>query len=95
MGDLARGVPHAEAALTNLFNAYGALFVRRLNSFHIELDDAREIAQDLWIEIARAAVRYRPDRGPVRFFLLGFLRTARLRYFRRAARIAGGRQHQR
>lgn len=80
MAQMAASGPDAEGALVSLFTVYGALFVDRLKYYGLNPDEAPEIAQDLWMEVARGAHRYRAD-APVRSFLLGFLKTAKLRYF--------------
>lgn len=80
MAQMAGGGPEADAGLTSLFMVYGALFESRLLYYGVGPAEAPEIAQDLWMEVARAAHRYRAD-APVRAFLLGFLKTAKLRYY--------------
>jgi DNA-directed RNA polymerase specialized sigma24 family protein len=80
MEQLAGGGREARDALACLFRAYNPLFVKRLRLFGLAEEDAQETAQDLWMEVARAAPRYERQ-APVRFFLLGFLKTAKLRHF--------------
>lgn len=80
MAQIAAGGADADQALTSLFLVYGRLFVERLHHYGLDPGEAPEVAQDLWMEVARAAHRYRAD-APVRSFLLGFLKTAKLRYF--------------
>lgn len=70
----------ADAALTALVMVYGPLFVARLHFYGLPVEDAQDAAQELWMEIARAAPRFRGE-SPVRSFLLGFLKTAKTRYF--------------
>ncbi len=86
MAQIADGGPAADKALTSLFLAYNRLFVERLHYYRLDPAEAVEVAQDLWMEVARAAPRYRSD-APVRSFLLGCLKTARLRYFSDRARL--------
>jgi len=79
MRELAARGPSAEAAWDALFRAYGQLFVKRLAwKFHPDTEKARDVAQELWIEIARSAHRW-PENVPVRIWLRGFLRIAWLR----------------
>lgn len=80
MEQLAVGGREARDALSNLFRAYNPLFVKRLRLFGLADEDAQETAQELWLEVARAAPRYE-GQAPVRLFLLGFLKTAKLRHF--------------
>jgi RNA polymerase sigma factor (sigma-70 family) len=80
MAQMAAGGPPADEALAALFVAYGPLFVARLRFYGLDIDEAQDVAQDLWMEVARAAPRYRAE-APVRSFLLGFLKTAKTRYF--------------
>ena len=80
MAQMASGGAAADEALTCLFTVYEALFVDRLRFFGLDDDEAQDVAQDLWMEVARAAPRYRSE-APVRSFLLGFLKTAKTRYF--------------
>lgn len=77
---MAAGGPGANLALTSLFKAYNSLFVSRLNYFGLSVAQAQDTAQDLWMEVARAAPRYEPG-VPVRLFLRGFLTMARRRHF--------------
>jgi len=80
MAQMAAGGPAADEALSSLFMVYGPLFVARLHHYGLDPQEAQDVAQDLWMEVARAAPRYRAD-APVRSFLLGFLKTAKTRYF--------------
>lgn len=80
MAQIAAGGTGADAGLSSLFEAYGRLFVARLHYYGLAIEEAQDAAQDLWMEVYRAAARY--DAGtPVRLFLLGFLKIARRRYF--------------
>lgn len=80
MVQVAGGGAAADAGLSSLFMAYGRLFVTRLHYYGLAVEEAQDVAQDLWMEVCRAAARY--DAGkPVRLFLLGFLKMARKRYF--------------
>lgn len=80
MEQLAAGGAAAREALACLFRSYQALFVKRLGFLGLPEAEAEEVAQDLWMEVARASPRY--ERGaPVRFFLKGFLINAQRRYF--------------
>ncbi len=80
----ARG-PRAEAAWSALFAVYGRLFVKRLMLFGLDPEEAQDAAQELWVEISRAAPRWRGEQ-PVRVYLLGFLKLARVQHFRRRGR---------
>jgi DNA-directed RNA polymerase specialized sigma24 family protein len=80
MARLAAGGPAAEAGFTALFEVYGRLFVTRLHHYGLPLDDAQDTAQEVWMDVSRAAPRYQAD-TPVRLYLLGFLKLARTRYF--------------
>jgi len=79
MNELAVGGPGGRNALTRLFKVYGKLFERRLHRMGMR-QQAEDIAQGLWLEISRAAPRYRGEM-PVRVFLLGFLKMACRRFF--------------
>ncbi len=83
---MGHGGEPAQLAFDQLFLTYCKLFVRRLSKFGLLPQVAEEVAQDLWMEIAKAAPRYRPEQ-PVRFFLLGFLRMARRRHFQNLDRL--------
>jgi len=80
MAWMAAGGPEAIEGQTLLYKAYGGLFVERLVYYGLGAHEAQDVAQDLWIEVARAAPRYRGD-APVRSFLVGFLKVARVKYF--------------
>jgi RNA polymerase sigma factor (sigma-70 family) len=80
MAQIAAGGPAADEGLSSLFMAYGRLFVARLHYYGLAIEEAQDVAQDLWMEVCRAATRYEPG-TPVRLFLLGFLKIARKRYF--------------
>ncbi len=80
MQGLKDGGPAAEAAFTSLYTVYGKLFVKRLVRFGLPPAQAHEVAHDLWLEVMRAAPKWRGE-TPVRIYLLGFLRFARLRWF--------------
>jgi len=80
MQQVAAGGPTAEAGFAALYRAYAALFITRLRYWGFDVDDAMDAAHDLWIELSRAAPRW-PRDVPVRFYLLGFLKMARKRFF--------------
>ena len=81
MAQMATGQPaDAKAAHAQLFMAYNSLFITRLNYHGLSVAEAQDTAQDLWMEIARAAPRYEPG-APVRLYLRGFLGMARRRHF--------------
>jgi DNA-directed RNA polymerase specialized sigma24 family protein len=79
MRALGAGGPEAEAAFTSLHAVYGKLFVRRLRRLGLEPDDAQDAAQEVWLDVIRAAPKWRGD-VPVRVYLRGFLRIAQLRW---------------
>jgi RNA polymerase sigma-70 factor, ECF subfamily len=80
MAELASGGPAADAALSSLFWAYQKLFVRHLIRMRMNEAEAEDQAQELWLEIVRAAPRYRPDVA-VRYYFRGFLGTVLTRHF--------------
>jgi DNA-directed RNA polymerase specialized sigma24 family protein len=80
MAQMAAGGAAADAGLSSLFMVYGGLFVTRLHYYGLSIQEAQEVAQDLWLEVSRAAGRY-DGSVPVRLFLLGFLKIARKRYW--------------
>jgi RNA polymerase sigma-70 factor, ECF subfamily len=80
MRALATGGSVAEAAFSSLHAVYGKLFVRRLCRLGLGPDDAQDIAQEVWLDVMRAAPKWRGD-VPVRVYLRGFLRIAQLRWF--------------
>lgn len=84
MRQLAAGGPDAEPALAALFTAYGKLFVKKLAFNGVAIDQAAELAQDLWMEVLRAAPRWRGE-APVRHFLNRLLRDSWARHFKQRA----------
>lgn len=80
MAQLAGGGAQAGAALDALVLVYGALFVKRLCFFGLSIEDAQDVAQDLWMKVARVAPSYRGE-APVRSFLHGVLKQAKLNHY--------------
>lgn len=81
MAQMAAGQPDdANAAHGRLFMAYNGLFITRLNYWGLSVAQAQDTAQEVWMDIARAAPRYEPG-APVRLYLRGFLEMARRRHF--------------
>jgi RNA polymerase sigma factor (sigma-70 family) len=86
MRQLAAGDPDAESAWASLFTAYGRLFVKRLAFNGVAIDQVQELAQDLWMEVLRAAPRWRGE-APVRHFLYVLLRDSSARHFKQRERL--------
>lgn len=80
MARLAGGGPEAGAALDSLVLAYGPLFVARLRYFGLSIEDAQDLAQELWMKVARVAPGYRGE-APVRSFLRGIVEQAKLNHY--------------
>ncbi|MBI5719224.1 MAG: hypothetical protein HZC37_16275 [Burkholderiales bacterium] len=86
MDAIAAGGALAEPAWLALFEAYGDLFVRRLEFWSLPPARAEEETQELWLDIARGAVRYE-RKGPVRSFLRQVLWHKATHYFDRERKV--------
>jgi DNA-directed RNA polymerase specialized sigma24 family protein len=81
MAEIAARGPKGQSAWEALVEAYGTLFVRRLEYWGLPPERAEEEAQELWLDIARGAVRHE-GRGPVRSFLRQVLWHKATHYYR-------------
>jgi len=81
MDAIAAGGEPAERAWLALFDAYRDLFERRLEWWGLPRARAEEETQELWLDIARGAIRYE-RRGPVRSFLRQVLWHKATHFFR-------------
>jgi len=81
MDAIAAGGAPAELAWLDLFEAYRDLFERRLEWWGLPSARAEEETQELWLDIARGAIRHE-RRGPVRSFLRQVLWHKATHYYR-------------
>ena len=70
----------ASAALGSMFLAYNDMLRGRLVRARIHPDEIDDIAQQVWVDLARAAPRY-PGDIPVRLFVFRYFAYGRKRYW--------------